>query len=133
MPINVYVLENHPIVQEILCDFLNQLPDLRVCGAADTPEEALAQLPMCGADLVLFDLALPTMNGLDFLKIVRIYHPDLRCITFSTHVHTADARRALAAGAQGYVVKTYLHEIEEAIFQVLAGQVYVSPQLRSWL
>ena len=131
MATRIYILEDHPIVQETLCAMINAIPELTVCGAACTAPEALAQLAQVAADIVLVDISLPGMDGLTFIRAVQQQYPALRCLIVSTHDDPTHVRQALAAGAHGYAVKHSFGDITKAISHVLNGEIYLSPNLRS--
>jgi DNA-binding NarL/FixJ family response regulator len=107
------------------------MPDLQVCGVAASGQAALAQLPGIEADLVLVDIALPDMTGLEFVGRMQGWRPDLPIVIFSDYQEPTYVQRALAAGAQGYIVKGNPQEVATAIRRVQAGEVYLSPQLQS--
>ncbi len=127
MPINVYLIEDHPVLRKALVAFLNRLSDLYVCGSAETAQAALTHLPHCTADVALVNVSLPDMNGTELVRKLRIRHPHLPCIMLSSAEHRFYVEPALAAGARGYIVKGSPAEIEEAIHCVLTGKVYLNP------
>lgn len=127
----IYIVEDSPIVREMLSEFISDLPGIEVCGSAATAEEALREIPGAGADLLLVDMALPRMNGADFIGAVRERWPDLPCLVLSGHGEAAYVERALAAGAQGYVLKGNPYELPEALCRVLRGEMYLSESVRS--
>lgn len=129
MTTNVYLIEDHPALRKALTDFLNQLPDIQVCGIAETAQEALDHLPKCAADIALVNVSLPDMKGVDLVQELHKRWPQLRCIMVSSAEHRFYAQEALALGARGYVVKGEPTELAEAIQSVLAGNIYLSSQL----
>ena len=78
---------------------------------------------------MLIDLSLPGMNGIELIQELRARYPDLRCAILSGHRSKTYARRALAAGANGYVLKGDPLEIETALHAILSGQRYVTRDL----
>jgi len=129
MPSNIYIAEDHPLVAEMLGEFINALPDLQVCGAATTAQATLAQIPTLAVDLVIIDVSLPDMDGIDLLATLLAQQPTLRGLMFSGHQERSYVERALALGARGYVAKGNPPELVNAIRQVLAGAIYLSPAL----
>jgi DNA-binding NarL/FixJ family response regulator len=126
----ILLLEDHPIVRQGLEQTINHEPDLRVCGAAETAEQAFAQIESCRPDLLLLDISLQGTNGLEVLKVVRQRYPDLRVLILSMHDERVYAMRALGEGAAGYVMKEAATEnVLGAIRRVLSGDVYLSPQM----
>jgi DNA-binding NarL/FixJ family response regulator len=126
----ILLLEDHPIVREGLEQTINHEPDLRVCGATESAEEALAQIAKAPPDLLLLDISLPGASGLEVLKVVRQRHPEVRVLILSMHDERVYALRALGEGAAGYVMKEAATEnVLTAIRRVLNGEVYLSPQM----
>lgn len=130
MTTNIYIVENHPLMQYTMVEFLNRTPDLQVCGAVATVQEALAQLPTTQTDLVLIDLALPDKSGLDLLRSLQRTLPNLPCLIVSSYQEASYVRQALAAGARGYLFKGDPLELVNAIRQVLNGERYLPEPFR---
>jgi len=130
MTTSIYIVEDHPLMQYTMVEFLNRTPDLVVCGAVSTAQEALAQLPTTQPDLVLIDLALPDMSGLDLLRSLQDTLPNLPCLMFSSYQEATYVHQALTAGARGYLFKGEPLELVKAIRQVLNGGRYVPEPFR---
>lgn len=126
----IYIVEDNPIVRDMLNQFLSRVCDLDISGSARTAEQALAEIEASGADIVLIDVALPSMSGIDLVHELSARMPGLPCLMVSGHQETTYFDRAIAAGAQGYVVKGNPDDLQEGVNNVLAGQNYVSPSLR---
>ena len=126
----ILLLEDHPIVRQGLEQTINHEPDLRVCAAVETAEQALQQIETAHPDLLLLDISLQGANGMDVLKVVHQRHPELRVLILSMHDERVYAMRALGEGAAGYVMKEAATEkVLDAIRRVLNGDVYLSPQM----
>jgi len=126
----ILLLEDHPIVRQGLEQTINHEPDLQVCGAAETPEQAFGLIESAHPDLLVLDISLQGANGLEVLKAVRQRHPDLRVLILSMHDERVYAMRSLGEGAAGYVMKEAATEnVLGAIRRVLSGEVYLSPQM----
>lgn len=130
MGAKIYIVEDHARMRELLRDWIDALHGLSVCGTADSAETALQELPKFDAGLVLVDMSLPRMSGIEFVAAVCAQWPDIRCLIMSGHNEPGYVERALAAGAQGYVLKGQPSEIEPAIRAVLAGERFISPVLQ---
>src|ERR1017187_3736409 len=123
----VFLVEDHPVYAEGLVDILKSEPDLAVCGQAGSAEEALRQIPRLAPDLVLVDITLPGMSGLDLIKRLRPKYPEIKLLVISMREEQLYAARVLRAGGDGYVMKQQdPEEIIDAIRDVLAGRIYVS-------
>jgi len=123
----VFLVEDHPVYAEGLVDILKSEPDLAVCGQAGSAEEALRHIPKLAPDLVLVDITLPGMSGLDLIKRLRPKYPEIKLLVISMREEQLYAARVLRAGGDGYVMKQQdPEEIIDAIRDVLAGRIYVS-------
>ena len=133
MTTHIYIVEDHPVLQQILQEHLKRLPGLTVCGVATTAEEALTTLPDAKADLVIIDVSLPGISGIALVKQLRELQPCLRCLMLSGHQTEEYAQRALEAGACGYIAKGSPSEFAITIEQVLNGELYLSEDIRQKL
>ena len=129
MTTRIFVLEDHASMRDTLVSFVSGLADTEVCGSAATAEDALLQFSDAKADLVLIDISLPGMSGLDFLREAKQRWPQLRCLVLSGHDETAYLWRAFSLGALGFVAKGNADELKIAIGCVLRGETY--PQSRA--
>ncbi len=120
----VYVVEDHPTVREHMVRALDRLDNLTVCGSSDSAEEARQTLPEAQPDLVVVDVSLPKMNGLEFAAEMKQRHPSMSFVLLSGHRLPAYSARAKELGLQGYVVKGNLNELETAVTEVLSGKSY---------
>src|SRR5262245_56570858 len=126
MPLRVMLIEDHAIVRETLQDFIGRLPQVSVCHVAANAEAALAALDDATPNLLLIDLSLPGMSGIDLVREIRERQPALRCMILSGHSSRAYVKQALAAGANGYLLKGDPLEIERGILAITRGERYVS-------
>ena len=127
--LRVSLVEDHPILGDLLRDFIAAMPRVESCTVARTAEKALENIESEIPDLMLIDLSLPGMNGIELIHELRLRHPDLLCAILSGHRSRAYARKAFAAGANGYVLKGDPVEIESAMRTMLAGERYVTQSL----
>lgn len=134
MPHRIYLIEDHPVMREGYVRLLARESDLVVCGEAATGREALVAIPEAAPDLVIVDLSIPEMNGLEVVKQLRVNHPDLACLVITAHSEALYAERALRAGARGFLTKDAPPaDILAAIRHVLQGNTYLRPSLRDRL
>jgi DNA-binding NarL/FixJ family response regulator len=113
-----------------LAQLINDEPDLRVLGEADTAREAFDRVTAGKPDLVLLDLSLPDKNGLELIKDIHALSPEIRILAVSMHDEALYAERVLRAGARGYIMKQEGGgNLLTAIRQVLGGQIYVSEKI----
>jgi DNA-binding NarL/FixJ family response regulator len=118
------------VFRQGLAQLVNSEPDMAVCGAAGSAEEAARSIPRSHPDLVLVDLSLPGKSGLDFIKELRRADSKLKLLVVSMHDEAVYADRVLRAGGDGYIMKQEdPGEIIDAIRDVLAGRIYVSEEV----
>lgn len=128
--ISVLLVEDHAYVADALGGLLETFGDIALSASAQTAEQALEQLPHLKVDLVLVDLALPGMNGIDLIARVREMYPDLPCVVLSAHREPSYVRRALEVGARGFITKEDPLAVSEGIQRVMEGEIYLSADLR---
>lgn len=129
MRLNVMLVEDHAVVRDVLREFVGTLPRVANCSVAATAEAALEKVVGAHPDLMLIDLSLPGMNGIELVRQMRAMHRDVNCLMLSGHGSASYAQQALSAGARGYVLKGDPLEIERGIDAVVKGECYVSPGL----
>ena len=128
--VSLVLVEDHPVLARTIKHFLSRQKDLSIIAIIDSAEAALAQLPELAADLALIDVSLPGMNGIDLVAVLRERQPDLSCLILSGHTEPDYVRRALAAGARGYLTKGKPALLVDAIERVAAGELYIVEELR---
>lgn len=127
----VFVIDDHPIVRHGLCQCINREDDLVVCGDAADGESAITGMATAKADVVLVDISLPSMNGIELIKAFKLQY-GIPILVVSMHDEQIYAERALRAGALGYVPKQEAPEvIVQAIRRVLQGKIWVSDHMSS--
>ncbi|MGE5374376.1 MAG: response regulator [Bacteroidota bacterium] len=124
------LVEDHPIFAEALLLVLAQRVDLTVVKVVNTAEKALQLLPNLDLDLLLVDVSLPQMSGIDLVARLGDLYPLLPCLLISGHMSSLYVQRGLDAGARGYAIKDSSKGIIEGIDQVLRGEIYISKELR---
>ena len=129
-PIRILVVDDHPVVRQGVAGLVGGHPDMRVVGEASNGREAIQQFRAHHPDVVLMDLQMPEMNGLDALMAIRDEAPDARIIVLTTYAGDAQVLRAIKAGARGYLLKSALHrELLETIRAVHAGKKSLSAEV----
>lgn len=117
-------------MQQAIAKLLHADRALDLRAIVRSAEEALKLVVLASTDVLLTDVSLPSMNGLQLVRAVRAVHPHLRCLMFSSHTEASYVSASLLAGASGYVAKSSLQELTAAIRAVRAGGVYLSTSLR---
>jgi DNA-binding NarL/FixJ family response regulator len=122
-PVRVLVVDDHPIVLDGVTLALQNTSWLRIAGYARSGREAIASVRTLRPDIVLLDLRLPDMLGPEAVQALRAGDPDLKIIIFTAYPDHAALDAALAAGAQGVVVKdSEPAELVDVIRRVMAGE-----------
>src|SRR5687768_640461 len=101
----ILIVDDHPFLREGLAQFINKQSDLMCSGEAESESQAHNAIEASKPDLVLLDLRLGNNDGLEFIKNLTAIHPELRILVLSQHDESIYAERALAAGANGYIMK----------------------------
>lgn len=110
-------------MRETIGDYLDLSDDIRLCGSAGTAAQALAELEALAPSIVILDLSLPDLNGLELLKRIREQW-QLECVILSGHREESYVRRAYELGARGYVYKGRPQELLVAIRDIRDGKTY---------
>ncbi|HUV53303.1 MAG TPA: response regulator transcription factor [Dehalococcoidia bacterium] len=128
--IKVLIADDHAIVREGLKQIVADVPDIDVAGEAKDGHEALDMISKNNYDVVLLDISMPGISGLDVLKQLRSQKPQLRVLILSIYPEEQYAVRTLKAGASGYLTKESApDELVAAIRKVSQGGNYVSHSL----
>jgi DNA-binding NarL/FixJ family response regulator len=131
---SIFLVDDHAFVREGLALVLNGESDLVVTGEAATAREALDAIISSKPDIVMLDLSLREGAGLELIKDLRARDLRVPILVLSMHDEAVYARRALCAGAQGYIMKTMpLEQIVLALRRVLRGDIYLSEQMATSL
>jgi two-component system response regulator NreC len=126
----VLIVDDHGVVRAGLRALLKEHADFQVVGEAATSDEGLRAALELKPDVVLMDVSIPGMGGLDLTRLLREKIPGTRIIILTVHEDGAILRAALTAGAAGYVVKRAVGpELLSAIHAVVRGEIYVHPSM----
>ena len=132
--IRVLIADDHAIVRAGLAAVLGFEQDISIVGEAVDGETAVAQACQIKPDIVIMDLMMPKMDGVEATAAIRRKLPDTKILILTTYGTSADIRRALSAGAAGAVTKTMLNaELTAAIRDVAAGKTVLTPDIRQAL
>lgn len=124
----VLLVDDHLMIRQGCRRILEQRKDVTVVGEASSGEEGLQKIAELKPHVVLMDLNLPGIGGIDVTRRLKIERPMTKVIVLSVHTNEAYVYRALEAGAAAYIVKQGgAQELEDALNAVISGQVYLSP------
>jgi two-component system, NarL family, invasion response regulator UvrY len=123
----IAIVDDHEIVRAGLRDMLADEPDVRIVFEASSGEEALDGVRQYGCELMLLDLALPGQSGVDVLRRLRQYHPEVRVLILTGYPEERYARTMIRNGADGYLCKDCSRkELLTAVRALAQGRRYVS-------
>jgi DNA-binding NarL/FixJ family response regulator len=126
--ISVLVADDHGIVREGLVRLLEADPEITVCGQAADGREVLEQVARSRPDVVILDITMPNLGGLETLERLRVAHPNVKAILLSVHGDPPFVQSAVSLGAEGYLLKNGpASEVLEAVRAVVQGGSYFSP------
>ncbi len=124
----ILIAEDHLIARAGIAAIVNAQPDMMVAGEAINGTQAVERYRELRPDVMLMDVRMPGMSGIDAAAAIRAEFPEARIIALSTFSGDDDIRRALAAGVQSYLTKDVLHdELLRAIRAVHGGERYLPP------
>lgn len=128
--ISVFIVEDHTIVREGLRALLSLDPNIEAVGETDNGRDAIRLIGSLRPTLILMDLSMPGMNGMEAIREIKQRYPEVRIIVLTVHKAEEYIRAALQAGASGYVLKDATHaELMIAIKSVMQGKTYLTPDV----
>ncbi len=128
--IKVLLVDDHAVVRAGFKLLLATSPNIEVVAEAESGEQAIQLYPACLPDVVVLDLSMPGIGGLETIKRLALRHKKVNILVFSVHDERVYVNRALNAGAKGYITKNSAPEIlPETIEAIYNGQAYVEEGL----
>jgi len=128
--IRVLVVDDHPVMRDGIASALRAQPDMQFAGEAGNGHEAIERFRALQPDVTLMDLNMPEMNGLDALQAIRSEFRDARIVVLTTYNGDVLAKRALKAGALGYLLKSsLLTDMVGAIRAAHSGRRWVPAEI----
>ena len=126
-PIRVLLADDHPIVRAGIREVLQTLPGVEVVGEASDGREAIELVKSVRPDMVIMDISMPGLRGLEATERIVKAFPEVRVIILSRHENEEYYWHALKVGASGYLLKSaVISELKAAVQRVSAGEVYLS-------
>jgi DNA-binding NarL/FixJ family response regulator len=131
-PLRVILVDDHNLVRAGFRSLLKNIPEVEIVAEADNGYGALELIRAHKPDLVLMDIALPDINGLDVTALVIKEYPSIKVVLLSMYDNEEYVLRALEIGAAGYLLKDAdANEFDLAIHAIAAGKAYLSPAISS--
>jgi two-component system, NarL family, response regulator NreC len=130
LTIRILIADDHKIVCDGLKALLEAQPDMEIVAQAENGREAVKLVQKQKPDMVIMDVAMPDLNGLEAVRQILSTHPHIKVIALSMHADRRYVTGMLSAGASGYILKhCAFEELVHAIRVVLSNQVYLSPTI----
>jgi len=130
MSIRIMLVDDHGIIRDGLRSLLEKQDDVEVVAEADDGRGAIALVREHQPDVVIMDISMPGLNGIDASRRIVADNPEVKIITLSIHSNRRFVSDMLKAGASGYVLKECLFdELVQAVRTVAAGDIYLSPRI----
>jgi len=128
--IGVMLVDDHAVVRMGFRLLLDAAPDMRVVAEADSGEEAIRRIDEARPEVVVLDISMPGIGGLEAVRRILAKEPAARILVLSAHEDAMHARRVLKAGAAGYLTKRSAAEaLIQAIREVCQGKTFLEPQI----
>lgn len=132
--IRVFLADDHQVFREGIRLLLERVPDMEVIGEADNGEEAVTRVSQLMSDVVLMDITMPGLNGLEAARQIKQKHPSVKVLILTMHETDQYLAEMLGVGVSGYLVKTTTsRELISAIRAVYQGDVYLYPSIARML
>jgi len=128
--LRIFLADDHAVVRAGLKTLINAEKDMHVVGEASDGREATLHLPNLAADIAIFDVSMPELNGAQATRHLKEVCPDVKILALTVHEDRSYINELLTAGATGYLLKrAAAGELINAIRAVAAGGVYVDPRV----
>lgn len=126
----IFIVEDHTLLRAGLRALLSLDPDLEIVGEAGNGRDAIRGVAVLEPHLVLMDLSMPGMNGIEAMREIKRRNPDIRVLVLTMHNTDEYIHESLRAGADGYMLKDASHdELRVAVRSILNGKTYLSPDI----
>ena len=130
MTIRILIADDHKILRDGLRTLLAGEPDLAVVGEAENGRQAVAAVQSLAPDVVIMDVAMPELNGIEATRQIKALAPATRIVALSMHADRRYVSEVLKAGASGYLLKSCAYDdLSRAIRAVYANHVFLSPEI----
>jgi DNA-binding NarL/FixJ family response regulator len=127
-PIRVLLVDDHAVVRRGLRGFLELVPDFEVVGEAENGRQGVDAADRLSPDVVLMDLLMPEMSGLEAIAAIKAAHPEIEIVAVTSFIEEEKVTSALEAGASGYLLKdAEAEEVAQAIRAAYNGEVHLDP------
>src|ERR1700682_1213742 len=124
----VIVVDDHAVIRRGVQGILHAFPECELCGEAENGQEAIRLAQTLKPEIIIMDVAMPGLNGLEATRIIRNILPNTKILLLTLHSSAELVRSAFRAGVRGYVLKSDAeHELVRALNVIVGEGTYVSP------
>lgn len=130
--LRIILVDDHAIVRMGYKRLLENDPGIEVIAELESGEEANQQARILNPDVIIMDLSMPGMGGLEAIRRIKAKNPEIRILVFTMHDNVSFVEHAMEAGASGYITKNNAPNVLiHAVRQIAAGETYIEPALKS--
>ena len=130
MSVTILLAEDQTVMREALSSLIDQQPDMQIIGQADTGKMALQLAEKLEPDIIIMDVAMPDMNGIEATRLIKERLPNVKVVALSAHDNREYVLGMVKAGVSGYLLKDCaFEELTKAIATVMEGKSYLSPEI----
>lgn len=132
MKIRILLVDDHKILRDGICSLVKGYDDMEVVGEAADGRTALRLVQELSPDIVIMDISMPDLNGIDATRKITADYPGVKVIALSMHYDKQFVSEIFKAGASGYLIKdSAFDELEHAVRVVMQNKTYINPQIAS--
>ena len=132
--INILIVDDHTLLREMWTLYLNDQPGLHIIGECGTAEEAIEMVNQFHPDIILMDINLPGISGIEATEQIKVCSPSSKILAVSCHSEPSYARKMIQKGAMGYLTKnSSCVEMFKAICEIVKGNKYVCDEIKNIL
>ncbi len=132
--INILIVDDHDFTRQSLYFGLNKSEDIKVIAEATNGEMAIEMVNKYKPDVVLMDIAMPFLDGIDATRLIKEKSPNTKILMFTSHNDKQKVMRALNSGADGYCIKDIeMNELINVIIMVSKGTIWIDPAIAKYL
>jgi DNA-binding NarL/FixJ family response regulator len=126
----VLIVDDHAFIRRGVQTLLQPFPEWELCGEAENGEDAIRMVDALEPQVVLMDVTMPVMNGIEATRHIRSMHPNVKIILLTLHESSEVLRSGIRAGANGYLLKADAEEeLMKALRVVIGDGLYISPRI----
>jgi len=128
--IRIFIVDDHIILREGLCLIIQSVPEYEIIGESGDGREALEKIEMHKPDVVILDISLPSMTGVEVSRQLRKFNPEIKIIILTQHNNDEYIDHLMQFGVHGYILKENTSvDLLRAISEVLKNNIYLSPEV----